>query len=61
MRRLTAWLKRLFVRSKREVGRESLPFTTEEFARLLSSGRPEDMKLLAKRLSQNALPRIAVR
>jgi hypothetical protein len=56
MRRLTAWFKRLFVRSKREIGDESLPFTAEEFARLLSSGRPEDMKLLANRLSQDALP-----
>jgi hypothetical protein len=37
-----------------------LPFTSEEFARLIRSGRPEDMKLLAERMSLETVSRVRV-
>jgi hypothetical protein len=35
----------------------SLPFTPEEFGRLIRSGRHEDMKLLAEGLACRTVPR----
>ena len=35
----------------------SLPFTPEEFGRLICSGKHEDMKLLAKGLACRSIPR----
>jgi hypothetical protein len=40
-------------------GDPSLPFTCEEFGRLIRSGRHEDMKLLAERLACRSIPRRA--
>jgi hypothetical protein len=55
MHRLSGWF-RLFLGSRfRRAVVTPLPLSTEEFARLISSGRSEDMKLLAKALSRNAL------
>jgi hypothetical protein len=52
MRRLTALLRGFFRPRKRYVSDDpALPFTAEEFARLVSSGRSEDMKRLAEGLS----------
>jgi hypothetical protein len=53
MRRLTTLLRRLFKRRLRYMPEfdPNLPFTPQEFARLIQSGKPEDMRLLAKRLS----------
>jgi hypothetical protein len=60
MRRLTFWFRRIFGPAVRRTPVETLPFTSEEFARLIRSGRPEDMKLLAERLSRGAVPRVRV-
>ncbi len=60
MRRLTFWFRRLFGPAVRRTSVETLPFTSEEFARLIRSGRPEDMKLLADRLSCNTVSRVRV-
>jgi hypothetical protein len=40
-------------------GDPSLPFTSEEFGRLIRSGRREDMKLLAEGLACRSIPRHA--
>jgi hypothetical protein len=58
MRRLTGWFRRVFGSGRRESGDETLPFTAEEFGRLISSGKSEDMKRLAERLSCNTVSRI---
>jgi len=39
----------------RESADEPLPFTAEEFGRLISSGKSEDMKRLAEALSRGAV------
>ncbi|MGT2500309.1 hypothetical protein ACVOMS_04685 [Bradyrhizobium guangxiense] len=51
MRRLASLVRRFFgPRMRRPIdgGDPSLPFTSEEFGRLIRSGRHEDMKLLAE-------------
>jgi hypothetical protein len=39
------------------VGDENLPFTAEEFARLIGSGRSGDMRILARGLAQKSTRR----
>ena len=55
MQRLAGWLKLVWGSRFRRVAIDPLPLSTEEFARLISSGRTEDMKLLAKALSRHAV------
>ena len=55
MRRLALWLRHFFGRPIRHSQGDNLPFTPEEFARLISSGKPEDMKILAEGLSCAAI------
>jgi hypothetical protein len=55
MRRLTGWFRRFFGSGIQEPRDGTLPFTAEEFARLISSGKSEDMKRLAERLSRSAV------
>ena len=52
MKRLTRWFSTFFHRKQRPVSDDDLPFTSEEFARLIASGRSEDMKILARGLSR---------
>jgi hypothetical protein len=55
MSRLALWLRRFFGRPIRHSQSDSLPFTPEEFARLITSGKPENMKILAQGLSSAAI------
>ncbi|MGT2436222.1 hypothetical protein ACU4GH_10395 [Bradyrhizobium betae] len=61
MRRLASLVRRLFgPRLRHTVDDDpSLPFTPEEFGRLVRSGRREDMKLLAEGLACRSMPRRA--
>jgi hypothetical protein len=61
MRRLAGLVRWFFgPRSRRPVDDDpSLPFTSEEFARLIRSGRRQDMKTLAEGLSCQSVPRRA--
>ncbi|RXH35663.1 MULTISPECIES: hypothetical protein [Bradyrhizobium] len=61
MRRLASLVRRFFgPRMRRPIdGDPNLPFTPEEFGRLISSGRREDMKLLADGLACRSIPRRA--
>jgi hypothetical protein len=52
MRRLARWFRAFFGFGGAPPVVENLPFTTEEFARLIASGKPEDMKMLARGLSR---------
>jgi hypothetical protein len=58
MRRLADWFRRLFAPGIREPRCEVLPFTAEEFANLIYSGKPEDMKRLAEGFSQDIVSRV---
>ncbi|MGA7810162.1 hypothetical protein [Bradyrhizobium sp.] len=58
MRRLTVWLRRFFSSGMRESSDAPLPFTPEEFGRLIASGKSQDMKRLAEGLSRGAVSRI---
>jgi hypothetical protein len=61
MRRLKFWFRRVLGPAVRRTPVvETLPFTSEEFARLIRSGRPEDMKLLAERMSLKTVSRVRV-
>jgi hypothetical protein len=60
MRRLKVWFIRIFGPPVRRTPVEPLPFTPEEFARLIRSGKSEDMKLLADGLSRGAISRAQV-
>jgi hypothetical protein len=55
MRRLALWLRHFFGRPIRHSRDDDLPFSAEEFARLISSGKSEDMKTLAEGLSCAAI------
>jgi hypothetical protein len=61
MRRLASLVRRLFgPRLRHTIDDDpSLPFTPEEFSRLVRSGRHEDMKLLAEGLACRSMPRRA--
>jgi hypothetical protein len=52
MRRLRRWFRAFFGFAAKHPVTETLPFTTEEFARLIASGKSEDMKMLARGLSR---------
>jgi hypothetical protein len=58
MRRLASLVRRLFgPRLRRPIDDDpSLPFTPDEFGRLIRSGRSEDMKLLAEGLACRSIP-----
>jgi hypothetical protein len=57
MRRLRRWFKELFSSGRPRVSNDSLPFTAEEFRRLIASGRSEDMRILASGLAQGSTDR----
>lgn len=59
MRRLASLVRWFFgPRMRRPIDDDpSLPFTSEEFGRLLRSGRREDMKQLAEGLACRSMPR----
>jgi hypothetical protein len=61
MRRLASLVRRLFgPRLRHTIDDDpSLPFTPEEFSRLVRSGKREDMKLLAEGLACRSMPRRA--
>ncbi|MDA9401962.1 hypothetical protein [Bradyrhizobium sp. CCBAU 45389] len=61
MRRLASLVRRLFgPRVRRPIDDDpTLPFTSDEFGRLIRSGKREDMKLLAEGLACNSIPRRA--
>jgi hypothetical protein len=55
MIRLALWLRHFFEKPIRHSRNDDLPFTAEEFAQLISSGKSEDMKTLADGLSCAAI------
>ena len=59
MRRLASLVRWFFgPRMRRPLDDDpTLPFTPEEFGRLIRSGKREDMKLLAKGLTCRSIPR----
>jgi hypothetical protein len=57
MRRLGRWFKEFFGASRPRVRDENLPFTAEEFGRLIGSRRSEDMRILARGLAQKSTRR----
>ncbi len=61
MRRLASLVRRFFgPRVRPPVDDDpSLPFTPEEFGRLIRSGKREDMKVLAEGLASQSIPRRA--
>ena len=61
MRRLASLVRRLFgPRARRPIDDDpNLPFTPDEFGRLIRSGKREDMKLLAEGLACRSIPRRA--
>lgn len=58
MRRLASLVRWFFgPRLRRPIDEDpSLPFTPDEFGRLIRSGRREDMKLLAEGLACRSIP-----
>lgn len=58
MRRLASLVRRFFgPRVRRPIDDDpSLPFTSDEFSRLIRSGRHEDMKRLAEGLACRSIP-----
>ncbi|OAF18435.1 hypothetical protein AXW67_04765 [Bradyrhizobium neotropicale] len=61
MRRLASLVRRFFgPRMRPPIDDDpSLPFTPEEFGRLIRSGKREDMKVLAEGLASQSIPRRA--
>jgi len=61
MRRLASLVRRWFgPRLRYPIDDDpALPFTPDEFSRLIRSGRREDMKLLAEGLACRSIPRRA--
>jgi hypothetical protein len=55
MRRLAVWFRHFFGKPIRHPQDNGLPFSAEEFARLISSGKSEDMKALAEGLSSASI------
>jgi hypothetical protein len=54
MQRLGRWFKEFFGAGGPNVLDESMPFTDEEFGRLIGSGRSEDMRILAGGLARKS-------
>ena len=57
MQRLGRWFKAVFGAGGPRVRDEDLPFTAEEFGRLIGSRRSEDMRMLARGLAQKSTRR----
>jgi hypothetical protein len=57
MRRLGRWFRGLFGSGRPAVLDDELPFTPEEFARLIASGSSEDMRILACGLAEGSTSR----
>ncbi|MDE2378510.1 hypothetical protein [Bradyrhizobium sp.] len=58
MRRLAGLFRRFFGARARPLEDDAaLPFTAEEFARLIQSGKHEDMQTLADGLACRSIPR----
>lgn len=53
MRRLAIWFRRIFGFNRPHESDEGPPLSADEFARLIMSGKSEDMKMLARLLAQN--------
>ena len=54
MQRLGRWFREFFSAAQPRVHDGNLPFTAEEFGRLIGSGRSEDMRILARGLAQKS-------
>ena len=54
MQRLGRWFKEFFGAGRPSVRDENMPFTAEEFGRLIGSGRSEDMRILARGLARKS-------
>jgi hypothetical protein len=54
MRRLATWFRQLLGLHQTHDSDENTPLSPEEFARLIMSGKSEDMKILARTLAQTA-------
>jgi hypothetical protein len=54
MQWLGRWFIEFFGAGQPRVRDENLPFTAEEFGRLIGSGRSEDMRILARGLAQKS-------
>ena len=54
MKRLGRWFKEFFGAGRLDVLDEDMPFTAEEFGRLIGSGRSEDMRILASGLARKS-------
>jgi len=59
MQRMGRWFKELFGAARLPVRDEKLPFTAEEFGRLIGSGRSEDMRSLARGLGRKSTGRVS--
>jgi hypothetical protein len=57
MQRFGNWFKRIFRPARPSVCNDNLPFTAEEFGRLIGSRRSEDMRILAKGLARRSMDR----
>jgi hypothetical protein len=57
MQRLGRWFKDFCGAGQPRVRDDNLPFTSEEFGRLIGSGRSEDMRILARVLAQKSTRR----
>lgn len=57
MKRLAVWLRHFIGKPIRHPQDDGLPFSAEEFARLISSGKSEDMRTLAEGLSSASISR----
>ena len=54
MKRLGRWFKEFFGAGRLDVLDEDMPFTAEEFGRLIGSGRSEDIRILASVLARKS-------
>jgi hypothetical protein len=54
MQRLGRWFKGFFGAGRPRVRDDNLPFTADEFGRLIASGRSDDMRILARGLVQKS-------
>jgi hypothetical protein len=57
MQRLGRWFKGFFGAGRPRIRDDNLPFTAEEFGRLIGSRRSEDMRILARGLAQKSTRR----
>jgi hypothetical protein len=57
--RMRRWFKELFGAARPPIRDEKLPFTAEEFGRLIGGGRSEDMRSLAGGLGRKSTGRVS--